>query len=143
MGDARLGGGRGVRVSTVMVDEARDSPVTGAAGRFQRARPGAPPPAVRRRDRRRAEGDARRAEAPASMIGAGKVGGWWAICRVRSYPGTSASDDFTRMAARSLHARGSGKFELRLSAIQRALGCVRGWFLLLLKISPPAKKGVF
>jgi hypothetical protein len=42
--------------------------------------------------------------------------------------GTSARRHFAGMPTRSLHARGAGKLELRLSAIQRASGCARGWF---------------
>jgi hypothetical protein len=48
-------------------------------------RPGAAA-AVRRRDRRRADGDARGAEGGASLIGAGPTGEWRTIYRLRGMP---------------------------------------------------------
>ena len=59
--------------------------------------PRRPPPAVRRRDRRRADGDARRAEATASLIGAGPAGGQRTIPECAVNPGTSAGGHFTGM----------------------------------------------
>ena len=56
-----------------------------------------PPAVVRRRDRRRADGDARWAEG-VSMVGAG---------RAASDPAASAGGHFTWMPTHSLHARGA------------------------------------